>query len=123
MLPLDSSNFSKFYKSLNSSLAMTENEPMRMNKSATAFDEYIGNYVLIGSEGGVYLGSGKASKIEDGFLVLNPFLGSRDGQKNIFSENKKIKLSAIATIEPRSLSELEKDCVIINNKERKQIPD
>lgn len=84
------------------------------------FSEYIGDYALINSKGGVYLGSGKVFGIDNEILILNPFSGFTEGRYCILEKNKKITLDSIGTIEPKTLKDLEWACDKLN--ERSETP-
>jgi hypothetical protein len=120
MLPLDSSNYKKFYKRFNFESDMTEEPSFGLPRQRNPLDRFIGKYVIIYTHrDDQYLG--QAQMIDGEYLVINPFQGKEIGEDEkffyrIIEEDAMVKISDIGGVEPTTRVNLERNCLRLNKK-------
>ncbi len=84
----------------------------------TPFERYIGQWVIIFPQHGNTF-SGHLSKIEEDYLVLNPFQGAEYTSKGItrklVSRDSIVNKHSVIAIEPTERDTLENYCTFLNN--------
>ncbi|MEK6761038.1 MAG: hypothetical protein AABX93_03900 [Nanoarchaeota archaeon] len=93
-----------------------------MKKRLGGLDRYIGKYAIFYAQGGGQY-TGLLKTIDDGYIILNPFLttdfSSGKPIRKISPEDSIVRASDISAVEPITRTSLEGFCIYQNNKPEK----